>query len=466
MVGEKRTNDMVTGNQQRKRRSSGPVINISATVNQNIVVQQGLTQPSTTRSGRPIEKKVEHIDLTFVDDAELSSDTEPGSIDEPLEMGRFDDDDYLDDDQLQHLLERWDTDTNKAGPAGEHPATVVLKDYNGLVPGMAVELTGDHLMRIVQIIRLVNGNIYLRGLYFKRLTDMESPFPQKEMELCWLVEKDAEGKLHLEKEVPVSAVLDIVNIVLTNHPWRFHFRQPYISYVCRLVWQKTAEKGEWIIRYLSFEEADHQARTPAGVIRQKWRGKTIPYGAEAVDINQLFKDQREKAEKSLKMQRQYSFGDAFCGAGGVSVGAWSAGLRVKYGIDMDTAACALPYVTIKDAIDNIPRLADNHDPDNIGFQDGKTRAPYDENTLAKTITCGGGEGNYHPSGLRPFTVRELACLQTFPVQYKFPTAYAKKQVGNSVPPRLAEIIYRAAIKSLQETDEKEYMEYKEAIVIH
>lgn len=339
MVGEKRTNDMVTGNQQRKRRSSGPVINISATVNQNIVVQQGLTQPSTTRSGRPIEKKVEHIDLTFVDDAELSSDTEPGSIDEPLEMGRFDDDDYLDDDQLQHLLERWDTDTNKAGPAGEHPATVVLKDYNGLVPGMAVELTGDHLMRIVQIIRLVNGNIYLRGLYFKRLTDMESPFPQKEMELCWLVEKDAEGKLHLEKEVPVSAVLDIVNIVLTNHPWRFHFRQPYISYVCRLVWQKTAEKGEWIIRYLSFEEADHQARTPAGVIRQKWRGKTIPYGAEAVDINQLFKDQREKAEKSLKMQRQYSFGDAFCGAGGVSVGAWSAGLRVKYGIDMDTAAC-------------------------------------------------------------------------------------------------------------------------------
>lgn len=126
---------------------------------------------------------------------------------------------------------------------------------------------------------------------------------------------------------------------------------------------------------------------------------------------------------------------------------------------------ALPYVTIKDAIGNIPRLANNHDPDNIAFQDGRTRIPYDENTLAKTITCGGGDGNYHPSGLRPFTIRELACLQTFPVQYRFPTAYAKKQVGNSVPPRLAEVIYRAAIKSLQETDEKEYMEYSEPIVI-
>lgn len=338
MIGEKRKIDMVTGIQQRKRRSSGPVINISATLNQNIVVQQGQIQRTARRNGRPI-KNVEHIDLTFDDDAELSSDTETGSIVDPLEIGHFDDDDYLDDDQLQNLLERWDTDTNKAGPAAEHPATVVLKEYNGLVPGMAVELTGDHLMRIVQIFRLVNGDIYLRGLYFKRLTDMDSPFPQKKMELCWLVEKDAEGKLHLEKEVPVSAVVDIVNILLTNHPWRFHFRQAYISYVCRLVWQKTAEKGEWIIRYLSFEEADHQARTPARVIRQKWRGKTTPFGTEAVDISKFFKDQREMAEKSLKLQRQYSFGDAFCGAGGVSVGAWKAGLRVKYGIDMDAAAC-------------------------------------------------------------------------------------------------------------------------------
>lgn len=126
---------------------------------------------------------------------------------------------------------------------------------------------------------------------------------------------------------------------------------------------------------------------------------------------------------------------------------------------------ALPYVTIKDAISNIPRLADNHDPENIAFQDGRTRVPYDENTLAKTITCGGGEGNYHPSGLRPFTIRELACLQTFPVQYRFPTAYAKKQVGNSVPPRLAEVIYRAAIKSLQVTDEKECQEDADPIVI-
>lgn len=49
--------------------------------------------------------------------------------------------------------------------------------------------------------------------------------------------------------------------------------------------------------------------------------------------------QRQRARTSLKFQRQYSFGDAFCGAGGVSVGAWKAGLRVKYGIDSDQDAC-------------------------------------------------------------------------------------------------------------------------------
>jgi DNA (cytosine-5)-methyltransferase 1 len=124
----------------------------------------------------------------------------------------------------------------------------------------------------------------------------------------------------------------------------------------------------------------------------------------------------------------------------------------------------LPYVTIKDVIDNIPRLAPNHDLEYTTFADGISKASYDPNSLAKTITCGGGEKNYHPSGLRHFTIRELASLQTFPILYKFPSSYAKKQIGNSVPPRLAEVMYRAAIRSLQETDETEL--YSQGIVIN
>lgn len=340
MIGEKRKVNMETDSHPREFPSPGPVINICTTLDQSIVLQQGSVQPTPTRThGRPV-KKVAHIDLTLDDDdAVTSSDTERGSTDDPQELRQFDEDDYLDDDQLQKLLESWDANTDKAGTAAEHPANIILKDYNGLAPGMAVELAGDHLMRIRQIVCSVNGDIYLRGLYFKKLTDMDAPFPQRNMELCWLLETDSDGRLHLEREVPISAVSDVVNIVLTNHPWRSNVGDAYNSYICRLAWQKTPEKGQWIIRYLTFEEADHQARTPASVIRRKWRGNTTPYGSEAVDMSKLSASQRREARKSLKMQRQYSFGDAFCGAGGVSVGAWSAGLRVKYGVDIDTAAC-------------------------------------------------------------------------------------------------------------------------------
>ncbi|KAK6496106.1 hypothetical protein TWF481_002129 [Arthrobotrys musiformis] len=37
----------------------------------------------------------------------------------------------------------------------------------------------------------------------------------------------------------------------------------------------------------------------------------------------------------------------------------------------------------------------------------------------KTITCDGGESKVHPNGKRPFTLRELATFQTFPIDYKF-----------------------------------------------
>ena len=72
-------------------------------------------------------------------------------------------------------------------------------------------------------------------------------------------------------------------------------------------------------------------------------------------------------------------------------------------------------------------------------------------TLAKTITCGGGE-NYHPSGLRGFTTREFASLQTFPVSHQFWKVETRKQIGNAVPPMLARALYREIIKSLEKTD--------------
>jgi len=89
---------------------------------------------------------------------------------------------------------------------------------------------------------------------------------------------------------------------------------------------------------------------------------------------------------------------------------------------------------ISDAIDNIPRGASLH----LGHVTPlpAPKRPYDaRSALAKCITRDGG-CNYHPSGKRRFTPRELACIQGFRWDYPFygGVTQVRKQIGNAVPP--------------------------------
>jgi DNA (cytosine-5)-methyltransferase 1 len=83
---------------------------------------------------------------------------------------------------------------------------------------------------------------------------------------------------------------------------------------------------------------------------------------------------------------------------------------------------------------------------------------FSDDQFAKTLTCSGGVGNYHPSGLRLYTIRELASLQTFPISHNFTPdskTKARRQIGNAVPPLLARSMYREIIKCLKEADRLE-----------
>lgn len=118
-------------------------------------------------------------------------------------------------------------------------------------------------------------------------------------------------------------------------------------------------------------------------------------------------------------------------------------------------------MTIHDAINNIPDPASNHDVQNeLNKWARSWHAPYNAYSQAKTITCNGGEANYHPSGRRKFTEREVACLQTFPLDFEFPGRNVRRQIGNAVPVKFAETIYREIARSLRETDEEELQEQK------
>ncbi|RBY76280.1 DNA cytosine methyltransferase [Blastococcus sp. TF02-09] len=82
----------------------------------------------------------------------------------------------------------------------------------------------------------------------------------------------------------------------------------------------------------------------------------------------------------------------------------------------------------------------------------------DENDLSRTITAHIAKDGYwyiHPRQGRTLTVREAARLQTFPDWYRFagPPSAAFKQIGNAVPPLLAERL-GGAIREALDAPEK------------
>lgn len=77
----------------------------------------------------------------------------------------------------------------------------------------------------------------------------------------------------------------------------------------------------------------------------------------------------------------------------------------------------------------------------------------DENDLSRTITAHIAKDGYwyiHPRQPRTLTVREAARIQTFPDDFRFagPPSAAFKQIGNAVPPLIAEVIGSAVRASL------------------
>lgn len=113
----------------------------------------------------------------------------------------------------------------------------------------------------------------------------------------------------------------------------------------------------------------------------------------------------------------------------------------------------LPWRTVRDAIGHLPppgRAAEALD--HVAIEGAKpykghTGSRYDE--PSKTLKAGdhgvpGGENTLAlgDGTVRYFTVRECACIQTFPEDYRFEGCWTEKmrQIGNAVPPLLAHAV--------------------------
>jgi len=107
-----------------------------------------------------------------------------------------------------------------------------------------------------------------------------------------------------------------------------------------------------------------------------------------------------------------------------------------------------PWVTPQSALAAISPTIENElhrlEPDKH-FKHPRER--WDPTTLAKTITCSGGQ-NYHWSGERDFTLLEYAVLQGFPTWHRFKGKCIKKQIGNAFSPTVVKVFYEHLINWL------------------
>ncbi|KAG9236084.1 S-adenosyl-L-methionine-dependent methyltransferase, partial [Amylocarpus encephaloides] len=115
-----------------------------------------------------------------------------------------------------------------------------------------------------------------------------------------------------------------------------------------------------------------------------------------------------------------------------------------------------PYVTVHQALATIPLNAPDHDIATVTYKQEREKLPWDPHQiLPRAITCnGGGDLNYHPTGKRGFTNREFATLQTYPSDYVFAGTRREqlKQIGNSVPPLAAQVLFKGIRTALQMAD--------------
>lgn len=121
-----------------------------------------------------------------------------------------------------------------------------------------------------------------------------------------------------------------------------------------------------------------------------------------------------------------------------------------------------PWITVRDALENIPDPRIRHEiPDHI-FRDGARayagHTGSDIDSPSKTIKAGGhgvpgGENmiRFRDGTVRYFTVREAKIIQTFPENFVITGAWgeALRQIGNAVPVALGEQIGRTLLQRIR-----------------
>lgn len=242
--------------------------------------------------------------------------------------------------------------------------------YNGhtIRPSSTVKLANGLYLRVEQI-TLRQGEYYLWGRQLMGCHDTQwPPFIAKvKNELIWLPHMDHETQLEsVEGNVPVSLmeVTGICRVVFTNKRRGRNQQDTSGSVlICRL--KVTARKRPSIsphrrgglspgnsefdnsVEYLTLEECDEGQGVESHVLRNLYRGcRTVPFGEgqgqnRYTGLSTVADEDEDGSRPVVDLTVEptaYTFGDAYCGAGGTSCGAKQAGAEIKWACDMDPSA--------------------------------------------------------------------------------------------------------------------------------
>lgn len=283
--------------------------------------------------------------------------------------------DEIDEDELAShtaLL----TDVDLLWPVPQTPSgSRELLSYRSssltLSPGITVELNdGDFLMITTITQREETRQVFLEGQIFRRARCLNGLLEKKKNEIVWIqrYNPNIDGDTFRQslQRVSTTKVIQIRDLILTNQLYPHgsyrsepvHVRQPSSEILetyrltCRWKYLSSGDK-EGCLTALKADETDAWYRSPCVLLKSTYRGISTGGGScpdwlageRNFDISERTRCNnldpfglRQPTDYLEGPGKRYTFGDGFCGAGGVSRGAKAAGLRVLWGFDFNRAA--------------------------------------------------------------------------------------------------------------------------------
>lgn len=212
--------------------------------------------------------------------------------------------------------------------------------------GMSLELHDGSFMRITEVIPQPHDLRFSgRRLYRTTHPEAETYLPKVHNELVWLTQNT--------DNVSIKNVKRIVQIIFTNVRTDFINIPPeqrgrlncrlkltiHQSGVIPAPGRVPLSSEQYAIQWLCFLECDRGFALPSFQLRDQWRGRgrTVYFG-EGRMSSQAANLERQGVIDLTGPDQAYTFGDAYCGGGGVSCGAKQAGLKIKWAVDVDKHA--------------------------------------------------------------------------------------------------------------------------------